>query len=436
MEQTRTAIVPIRLTGAAYRQAHAACHQAAALWNQAVDFLHAEWKAGRHPSRYDLRAFLTGLAAADRPLHAHTTEAIAYDLHEAVQTFRTNRQDGRPVRAPWRPKRYRPLSFTKEYGWRLTPAGRLALSFGRGRPRLTVPVPTVHDAATGEPVGPEHWGEIPLCWDRDARQWSLHIPYATERPVGATGPAVTAIDEGIINPMALASWEDDHTIAVTIIKGREARSVKRPRNKAVAAIQRQLSRTPRRSPRHQRLRQALKRAKAHAAAILRDLDHKVARQAAPHVAVTATGRMVAGDVRGIERGTKKERRANRPQRQRLSQWSRGRQERYLQEKTGLTLDHLDEARSSKTCPQCLQHNRPQGRQYRCRWCGFVCHRDAVGAMNILQKALYGQYTAIGADTVLRITYRRAVKRWGQRRTRPARIGENPPSPGIRRASSA
>ncbi len=33
MEQSRTAIVPIRLTGAAYRQAHTACHQAAALWN-------------------------------------------------------------------------------------------------------------------------------------------------------------------------------------------------------------------------------------------------------------------------------------------------------------------------------------------------------------------------------------------------------------------
>ena len=53
MEHTRTAIVPIRLMGAAYRQAHAACHQAAALWNQAVDFLHAEWRVGRDPSRYD-----------------------------------------------------------------------------------------------------------------------------------------------------------------------------------------------------------------------------------------------------------------------------------------------------------------------------------------------------------------------------------------------
>ena len=342
MEQTRTAIVSIRLTGAAYRQAHVACHQAAALWNQAVDFLHAEWRAGRDPSRYALRAFLTGLAAADRPLHAHTTEAIAYDLHEAVQTFRRNRQEGRPVRAPWRPKQYRPLSFTKAYGWRLTPTGILALSLGRGRPRLAVPVPTVHDAATGEPVGPEHWGEIQLCWDRDARQWTLHIPYATERVATVPGTAVTAIDEGIINPMALATWADDHTITVTVINGREARSVKRQRNKAVAELQRKLVRTAKGSRHFRRLLRAKKAVKARAAAVRRDLDHKVARQAAQHVAATATGRVVAGDVRGIERGTKKERRANRHQRQRLSQWSRGRQERSLQEKTGLALDHLDE----------------------------------------------------------------------------------------------
>ncbi len=425
----------IQLRGAAYRQAHAACHQAAGLWNQAVDFVHAEWQHGRSPSRYDIRACLTQLPAAGRPLHAHTTEAIAYDLAEAVDTFRANRDAGRDARAPWRTKQYRPLSFTKDYGWRVTKLGRLHLSLGRGRPGLDLRCPTVHDSSTGEPVPPARWGEIQLCWDRDARQWSLHIPYATVRPP-VVGDTVSAIDEGIINPMALATWEDDHTITVTIINGREARSVKRQRNKAVAELQRKLARTQKGSRHFRRLLGAKKAVKARAAVILRDLDHKVARQAAQHVAASATGRIVAGDVRGIERGTKKERRANRPQRQRLSQWSRGRQERYLQEKTGLVVDHLDEARSTTTCPQCLQHNRPQGRQYRCQWCGFVGHRDAVGAINILQKALYGQYTAIGADTVIRITYRRAVKRWRQRGARPARIGENPPSPGNRRASRA
>ena len=435
MEHTRTAMVPITLTGAAYRQAHAACHQAAGLWNLAVDFLHDEWHAGRFPSGYDLRAFLTHLPAAARPLHAHTTEAIAYDLADAVKTFRTNRAAGREARPPWRIKPYRPLSFTKDFGWRVTKAGRLHLSLGRGRPGLDLALPAVHDSATGEPVSPTAWGEIQLAWDRDARQWSLHIPYRTERSV-ATGDRVSAIDEGIINPMAVATWVDDHTIDVTIINAREARAVKRGRNKAVAALQRKVDRTPKHSPRRQRLRKALKRVKARATAILRDLDHKVSRQAATHLTDHHTGAVVVGDVRGIERGTKQERRASRHQRQRLSQWSRGRQEGYLREKTGLDLAYLNEALSTRTCPQCLQHNRPRGRNYRCRWCGFTCHRDAVGAINILQKALYGVYTRIGPDVTIRITYRRAVKRWSQRATRPARIGGNPPWSARRPASSA
>ena len=52
----------------------------------------------------------------------------------------------------------------------------------------------------------------------------------------STGHAVSAIDEGIINPMALATWVDDTTMDVTIINGREGRAIKRQRNKSVGVI--------------------------------------------------------------------------------------------------------------------------------------------------------------------------------------------------------
>ncbi|MHB8319117.1 MAG: hypothetical protein ACYDEP_07820 [Acidimicrobiales bacterium] len=103
------------------------------------------------------------------------------------------------VRAPWRKKNYRPLSFTKGYGWRIS-GGKLHLSLGRGRPRIDLPIPVLLDSATGEPVSLELWGEIQLCWDQDARRFSLRIPYQTER-TGSLGDAVTAVDEGIINSM-------------------------------------------------------------------------------------------------------------------------------------------------------------------------------------------------------------------------------------------
>ena len=213
--------------------------------------------------------------------------------------------------------------------------------------------------------------------------------------------------------MTLAIWVDDTTKDVTIINGREGRAIKRQRNKSVGVIQRKLSNPKNGSKRHRRLVAAKKRVKAKAKNQLCDFDHQVSRKAANHVINHNTTRLVVGDVRGIEEKTKQRRSANRHQRQQLSQWSRGRQEDYLSEKTNVEVEHLNESYSSQTCPACLTPNRPSGRYYRCKNpdCGFTCHRDAIGAMNILQKAIYGEYAPIRPDTTIRVTYLRAVERW-------------------------
>ena len=411
--QIRTAIIPIRLLGADYRRAHEACHTAGLLWNLAVDWVHDQWKQELSPSGPDIQGFLTALPRQDRPLHSNTTEIIAHDLSEAIKTSRTNRKNGMKVRAPWRKKNYRPLSFSRGYGWRIA-NGELHLSLGRGRPRISLPVPEVIDSHSGEAVASELWGEIQLCWDKDARNWSLHIPYKTKRQL-SEGVNITAVDEGIINPMALATWTDEHVIAVTIINGRESRALKRRRNKAVGSLQRKISKCKPGSRRHRKLVSAKKKVKAKASAQLRDFDHQVSRKAANHVISNNTGRLIYGDVRGIEQKTRQRHRANRHMRQQLSQWSRGTQETYLQGKTGLVIEYLSEDGSTKTCPACLTRNRPKGRYYRCKnpKCGFTCHRDAVGGVNILQRAVYGAYTPIGAGTEIRVTYLRAVERWSK-----------------------
>ncbi|MHB8264143.1 MAG: RNA-guided endonuclease InsQ/TnpB family protein [Acidimicrobiales bacterium] len=443
MSEIRTAVYPVTLNGADYRRTHDACHTVALLWNRAVDWVHVEWKAGHSPRKYEIQSFLTSIPLGMRPLHAHTTEIIAHDLYEAITTSRTNRKNAIKVRSPWRKKNYRPLSFTKGYGWRISNS-QLHLSLGRGRPRIDLPVPVLLDGSLQEPVSPEMWREIQLCWDQDARQFSLRIPYQTIR-TGSVGDAVTAIDEGIINPMTLATWVDDKTVDVTIINGREARAVKRQRNKSVGQLQHKISRCKNGSRKHARLVTAKKKAKTRAKAQFRDFNHQVSRKAADHVIAHGTGRLVVGDVRGIEKKTKQQRRMGRHGRQQLSQWERGVQERYLSEKTKLKLDHQDESYSSRTCPACGARNRPSGRDYRCKACGFACHRDAVGAINILQKALYGEYTPIRGDTDIRVTYLRAVERWSpgqrkahhkvqRRKARALSIAQNRASTGTTRQS--
>ena len=410
MHTTRTAAIPVSLSAADYRRATQACHVSAQLWNQATDWVHGKWKAGGNPSKYDIQRFPTSLSAHDRPIHAHTTEICAHDLSEAIKTSRAKRKKGIKVRSPWREKNYRPLSFTKGYGCRIL-RGKLRLSLGRGRSRIGLTMPVVWDSGTNEAVQAELWGEVQLCWNKDSRLWTLHIPYATSRAVSC-GSNATAIDEGIINSMTLATWSDERTISVTVINGR-GRATKRSRNKAVGSLQRKISRCKPGSKRHRRLVLAKKRVRSKAQRQLRDFCHQVSHEAANHVISNNTGRLIYGDVRGIEQKTRQRHSANRHQRQRLSQWSRGMQERYLNEKTGRKGAHLREDGSTKTYPKCLTRNRPSGRYYRCKnpECGFACHRDALGSINILQKAIQGTYVPIGTGTEICVTYLRAVVHW-------------------------
>jgi transposase len=119
-------------------------------------------------------------------------------------------------------------------------------------------------------------------------------------------------------------------------------------------------------------------------------------------------RLVAGDVRGIERDTNKRRRASRSTRQQLSQWSRGRQERYLAYKTGLAIEHVSEAYSSQTCVWCLNRAKPRGRDYVCRnpVCAFRAHRDATGSVNIGTLADHDGAFVPYPDLRIEVTYRR------------------------------
>jgi len=60
---------------------------------------------------------------------------------------------------------------------------------------------------------------------------------------------------------------------------------------------------------------------------------------------------------------------------------------YKAERLGMEVVLVDERYTTKTCPSCGRRYKSKGRMYRCRnpLCGFVVHRDGVGAINIRQK---------------------------------------------------
>lgn len=397
--------MPVRLSGRDYRTAHESCHKAARLWNHAVGALHTAWaQTTTDPTTKQMRHLVAAAAPELLELHAHTKQAITDDLLDAVTTYRANKRRGLPAKAPWRDKQYRPLSFTARYGWRITD-GHLHLSLGRGRTPIRVPLPVVTDSTTGQDVNPDLWGEIRLCWDPDARKWTVHITYRTAALPVLNPANRLAVDDGIINPMTAAVMTADG-FDVTVINGRSARAVKHRRNTAVAHLRTKMARCTKGSRQWRRYNAACKRANSRAQSSLRNVDHQVSRKVANLAVAHDTGTIVVGDVRGIEKSTTQadKRRFGKDQRRRLSQWSRGRQERYLAEKTEVELTHLDESYSSKTCPACLTRNRPTGRHYQCHGCGFTCHRDAVGAVNILMRSIHGAYTRIDTGAVIRVIY--------------------------------
>jgi putative transposase len=145
----------------------------------------------------------------------------------------------------------------------------------------------------------------------------------------------------------------------------------------------------------------------------RDIEHKVTRAISSHARAEGAKRLVVGDIRDIANG----KRLNRNAQQKVSGWSHGRQIAFLVYKLaaeGIALSRQSEAYSSKTCPACGHHNKPKGRNYRCAGCGFVGHRDAVGAINQESQALHGAFGHVRLGSV---KYRRAFVRRSSSDTR-------------------
>ncbi|MBQ7895447.1 MAG: transposase, partial [Oscillospiraceae bacterium] len=46
--------------------------------------------------------------------------------------------------------------------------------------------------------------------------------------------------------------------------------------------------------------------------------------------------------------------------------------------------YVDPAYTSQTCPVCGTRHKMKDRRYKCSTCGYLGHRDIVGAMNIIK----------------------------------------------------
>jgi putative transposase len=255
----------------------------------------------------------------------------------------------------------------------------------------------------------------PFSWDQAGRRHEWHcVVEDGSQPALPPGNAVAAVDLGEVHPAAVTDgaegmvfdWKEQ-----SLRSARALRSLSQFTNKRLAEIQAVLSKKEKHSRRYQRLLARKSRFLAQQKRKRRDIEHKVSHSVVQYAVDRKVGTLVIGDVRDVADGVELGREAN----QKISNWSHGKVRTYIEYKAaaeGIQSELVNEAYTSQTCPNpnCLHKIKPKGRVYRCPACkvtapfscGFVGHRDIVGASNILSRHVYGKLGQIyPADTKYR-----------------------------------
>jgi len=349
--------------------------ESAEVWNQTLLFF---WRTYR---KKDIWLSANALMMYNRDdqldipfnLHSQSVQSVIQQFDANRKTARNLRKDNPAIRYPHKTKRYFRVHWKQQA---IRVSGRnIKLSNGRGNKPLKLRLPK--SLANCQPK------TVELIW-RDGYWLSLTLKVDNEyQPI--TGNNVAAIDMGEIHAITITDGYD-----ALVISGRKLREAKQYRNKRVAKLQQAMSKCKRYSRKWRKLNRTKRRLMERTNRRIKDLNHKITTSAIQWCFTHGVSTIIIGDLSGIAQSTKG--RLARYVRQKISQWSFYKQKEYLQykaERYGIEVIEVSEAYTSKTCPRCGTINRPTNRNYSCANCELACHRDVVGAYNILTLHQYG-----------------------------------------------
>ncbi len=313
-------------------------------------------------------------------LHSHSIDAAQEGFYKAVKTARELRKVNDKARFPYKRKWYR-STFFKSTQIKMLEDNQIRLAMA-GKKYLFVTLPRPLDGKPDLKVK-----EVRLVYNRKScsYEWHIVVEDGIQPPILHHGQ-IMGIDLGELHPAVCATKED-----AFIVSCRELRSTVQFRNKVLAELQTKMSKCVKRSNHWYRLRAAKIQRRAYFERKIRDLEHKISTSIVRRAKDLSVKTIVIGDVRNIGSG----KRLAKKSQQKISQWSHGRIRSYITYKAarlGISVVLEGEAYTSQTCPMCKTRKKPKGRNYRCKnkKCGFVGHRDVVGAANILSKHIHGE----------------------------------------------
>jgi putative transposase len=317
-------------------------------------------------------------------LHSHSKDAAQEGFAKAVKVTHALRKSGIPdSKFPHKTKTWR-TTIWKSTGIRLKD-GFVLLSRARGLEPIHVNLP-------GD-IQKVKFLEARLVYNKKQSHYEWHFVVDDGiEPISRMEGSIVAVDLGEIHPAVMT---DGNTALV--ISAKELRATGQGLAKKIANLDSRLSRCKRGSRMYRKLRKAKAKARLNADVRQKDILHKVSRAVVDFAVESNAKEIVIGDIRDISDEVNLGKKSN----QKISLWPHGKLTVYVKYKSarlGIAISLEDEAYTTQTCPCCGEKQKPRGRVYKCRKCGFVGHRDVVGASNILSRRLYGELARVQVST--------------------------------------
>jgi len=313
-------------------------------------------------------------------LHSHSKDAAQQAFAKAVKTTHALRRTGdKNAKFPHKLKKYR-TTIWKNTGIRVK-EGTAILAKARGLEAILVDLPNNIANCT--------FVEARLVYNQKNSHYEWHFVVDDGiEPITRTEGISMAVDLGEIHPATITDG-----ITGLVISARELRSTGQGLQKSIASLVSRMAKCKRGSKVYRRLSKAKAKTRTSANLKQRDILHKVSRAVVNYAIESNAKEIIVGDVREIGDKVNLGKNTN----QKISLWPHGKLLGYIQYKAlmaGIVVVLENEAYTSQTCPCCGEKKKPNGRVYTCRKCGFVGHRDVVGASNILSRHLYDELARV------------------------------------------
>ena len=306
-------------------------------------------------------------------LHAHSRDAAQEGFAKAAKTIHALRKaEFADAQFPHKTK-YWKTTVWKNTGIRVRD-GVAFLARARGLAPICVQLPL--DLQHLKIV------EARLVYNRKTSRYEWHfVAEDGKEPIMRSEGASVGVDMGEIHPAVITDGK-----TALVISARELRSTGQGLAKAISILDARKAKMKRGSKRYKRMSKAKAKARRVASARQRDILHKVSRAVVDYAVEANAKEIIIGDVRDIADGINIGKHSN----PKISLWPHEKLRSYIRYKAlmqGMETQLEDEHHTTQTCPNCGSRKKPSGRIYSCGECGFVGHRDVVGASNILSRRL-------------------------------------------------